>query len=79
MAIKTQKVVGDLGSQEVAQLVNSYNKLLDILDTLIVGLVTAGNIGAVNTLATTAVASLVTVYKIQPEPAIALSPAPTPV
>jgi hypothetical protein len=79
MSVKTQKVVGDLGSQEVAQLINSYNKLLDILDTLIVGMSTAADTAAVNALSVTAVASLATVYKIQPEPAIALSPAPTPV
>jgi hypothetical protein len=76
-SFKTQKVPGDVGSQQVAQLIHSYNHLLDILGTLITGLKTAANIGAQQTLATTAEASLeLLVHKQEQIPNIPLSPAP---
>lgn len=76
MALKTQRVVGDVGSQELAQLLHSYNHLLDALDTLISGLSTAADITAVNTLATTALASVeANAYKVVATKDIPLSPA----
>jgi len=75
--LMTQKVVGDTPSQETAQLIHSYNQLLDMLGTLITDLKTAANIGAVNALAVTAEASMQTlVYKLQAKPNIRLNPAP---
>jgi hypothetical protein len=41
MALKTQKIVSDSGSQELAQLVKSYNALLDTMNTMIVALTAA--------------------------------------
>ena len=76
MPLKTQKVVGDTGSQEGAQLLHSYNQLLDTLYTLIDGLSTAVDITAVNTLATTALATVeASVYKVVTDRNIPLSPA----
>jgi hypothetical protein len=70
-AIKTQPVLGDLGSHEVQLLLTSYNNLLTALGDLITGLKTAANIGAVNILATTAETSLqANVYKVQTKPQI---------
>jgi hypothetical protein len=73
---QTQKVVGDLGSQEHAQLVNSYNELLDALGTLITGLKTAADVAAIQALATAAETSLeANVKKLQQSPNLPLSPA----
>lgn len=80
MPLKTQKVIGDTGSQEGAQLLHSYNQLLDVLYTLIDGLSTAIDITAVNTLAVTALASVEeSVYKVVTDKNIPLSPAAPPV
>lgn len=69
--IKTQPVLGDLGSHEVQLLQTSYDHLLDVLGDLITGLKTAANIGAVNVLATTAETALQgNVFKIQSKPQI---------
>lgn len=73
-SIKTQPVLGDIGSQEVAQLLHSYNHLLDAVGDLITGLRTAANIGAQQTLATAAETALQNnVYKIQSKPPIPLA------
>lgn len=73
--LKTQKVHGDLGSQEVAQLQSSYNELLDVLGDLITGLKTAADVAAVNTLATTAETAMeANVKKLESVPNIPLSP-----
>jgi anti-sigma regulatory factor (Ser/Thr protein kinase) len=71
--IKTQPVVGDSGSQEMAQLVRSYNNLLDVVGDLITGLKTVVDEAATNTLAATAETALQTnVFKILEQPPIAL-------
>lgn len=73
--IKTLPVIADLGSQEVAQLIHSYNHLLDTLGTLITGLKTAVDVPAINTLATTAETSMQDfVYMIKEQPNIPLAP-----
>lgn len=76
----TQSVIGDLGSQEYAQLVNSYNELCDVLGDLITGLKTAAAVGDINTLATTAETALdANVKKFQQVPNVPLGPTlPTP-
>lgn len=72
----TQTVVGDLGSQEHAQLVSSYNALLDVLGDLITGLKSAAVVGDIVTLATTAETALeANVKKLQQSPNVPLSPA----
>lgn len=72
----TQKVHGDLGSQEHAQLVASYNELLDVLGDLITGLKTAADTAAINTLATTAETAMeANVKKLQSLPNVPLGPA----
>jgi hypothetical protein len=73
-SLKTQPVLADSGSQEVATLVLSYNHLLDTLGTLITGLKTAADVSAIQTLATAAETSMVaSAYKIQLEPRIPAS------
>jgi hypothetical protein len=73
--LKTQPVVGDLGSQQLAHLAYSYGKLLDVLGTLITGLKTAADVPAVNALAVTAEASLeADAYKVTSEPNVPMSP-----
>jgi len=77
--IKTQRVHGDLGSQQLAQLQNSYNNLVDILGTLITGLKTAV-IGDVNTLATAAEAAMeANVPKLLATPRTPLQPQVAPI
>ena len=72
--LKIQPVHGDLGSQEVAQLVHSYNHLLDTLSTLILGMSTAANTAGINALCVTADASLeAVVCKIQQQPQIPMA------
>jgi len=79
MALKTQKIVGDVGSQEMAQLIRSHNLLLDAMYALVTGLITAADITAVHALATTAEAAMASgVYKILPKANIPLSPAAPP-
>jgi len=64
--IKTLPVTGDLGSQEVAQLIHSYNHLLDVVGDLITGLKTVADEAATHALATTAETALQTnVFKVQ--------------
>jgi len=76
---KTQKVVGDLGSQEVAQLISNYNHLLDVVGDLVTALKSAaGFVGDLQTKATTAETALQnTVCKLEVNPQIPLAPAPT--
>lgn len=75
--IKTQKVVGDLGSQEHAQLVDSYNKLVDVVGDLITALKGAADVAAINTAGTTAETAIeANVKKLEQVPNIPLSPAP---
>jgi hypothetical protein len=75
--IKTQKITGDLGSQEVAQLITSYNALLDVLGDLITGLKTVADEAATHTLATTAETALeANVYKVVEERSRPLGKAP---
>lgn len=74
-SIKTKPIINDSGSQLVAELIQNNNDLLDVLGTLITGLKTAANIGAVNTLATTAEASLEAItLKFTPQPNLTLAP-----
>jgi len=71
MTMTIQPVLGDLGSQEVQQLIVSYNALLDTLDVLITGMSTAVNTAAVNALAVTALASLeANSFKLRSEPQV---------
>jgi len=80
MALKTQQIVDGLGSQEVAQLVRSYNALLVTLDTLITGLKTAADAAAINVLATAAELTLqANSYKLALSPSVPMSPAAPPV
>ena len=58
MTMSIRPVLGDIGSQEVQQLLISYNALLATLDTLITGMSTAVDTAAINALAVTALASL---------------------
>jgi len=75
-ALKTQPVVSDLGSQEVAQLIYSYNQLLDTMGALITELKSAAVVGDIVTAATTAeIAMEAVVYKLEQNPAIPLAPA----
>lgn len=75
--IKTQKVIGDLGSQEHAQLVDSYNKLVDVVGDLITALKGAADVAAINTAGTTAETAIeANVKKLEQVPNIPLSPAP---
>jgi len=73
-SIKTLPVVSDLGSQEVAQLVNNYNHLLDVLGDMITSMkATAGFVADLQTIATTAETALeATVYKIAQSPNVPL-------
>lgn len=65
--LKTLPVVGDSGSQELAQLLSSYNQLLDILGTLITGMKTVADEAALHVLATTAETAMeANVLKIVP-------------
>jgi hypothetical protein len=74
--LKTQKVHGDLGSQEVAQLIASHNALLDAMGDLVTALKAAAAIGDVVTAATNAELAMETyTKKIQSVPNIPLSPA----
>lgn len=74
-SLVTQQVVGDLGSQEHAQLVANYNALLDVLGDLITALKSATD-GNVSTPATTAETALeANVRKLQQSPDVPLSPA----
>lgn len=75
--IKIQPVHGDLGSQEVAHLIHSYNHLLDVLGTMITAMkTTAGFVGDLQTIATTAETALqANVYKLSSEPVIPMAPA----
>jgi hypothetical protein len=67
--LKTQPVLGDLGSQEVYQLMHSYNHLLDVLGTMITAMkTTAGFVGDLQTIATTAETALqANVFKLREE------------
>lgn len=72
-SIKTQPVLGDVGSQQIEQLIHSYNHLLDVLGDLITGLKTAADVTAQKALAVTAEAALVAnVFKQQTKPAAPL-------
>lgn len=79
-SLTTQKVQGDLGSQEVAQLLASYNALLDVVGDLVTALKGAADVAAVNTAGTAAETAIeANVKKIQSDPAIPLAPRqPTP-
>lgn len=69
--LKTQPVIGDLGSHEVQLLMTNYNSLLDTLGDLITGLKTAANIGAQQALATAAETALQdNVCKLQSKPQV---------
>lgn len=73
--IKTLPVIADLGSQEVAQLVHSYNHLLDVLGDLITGLTTVADEAATHALALLAETALQdNVFKIQEKPDSPLNP-----
>ena len=73
--IKTLPVVADLGSQEVSQLIHSYNHLLDVLGDLITGLKIVADEAATHALATIAETALQTnVFKIQEQPDLTLNP-----
>lgn len=75
-SILTQKVTGDLGSQEVAQLVSNYNALLDVVGDLVTALKGAADVAAVNTAGTAAETALEsTVNKLQAVPNVPLAPA----
>jgi hypothetical protein len=57
--LKTQHVVGDLGSQQVQQLIVSYNALLVVLGDMITSMkTTAGFVADLQTIATTAETAL---------------------
>ena len=76
--LQTQRIVGDLGSQEHAHLQASYNGLLDVLSDLITGLKTAADVPAVQALATTAEAAMeANVKKLESVPDLPLSPTST--
>ena len=79
-SLTTQKVQGDLGSQEVAQLISSYNALLDVVGDLVTALKGAADVAAINTAGTTAETNIeANVKKLQSEPNIPLAPTqPTP-
>jgi len=71
----TQNVIADLGSEEVKQLITSYNALLDAVGDLITGMTTAADTAAINTLATTAETALVANVKIiAPKPVVPSAP-----
>ena len=73
--LKTQQVVGDLGSQEHAQLVASYNALLDVVGDLVTALKSATD-SNVSTPATTAETAMEAgVKKLQQGPEVPLAPA----
>lgn len=74
--IQFQRVVGDSGSAELAQLRTSYNALLDVVGDLITGLKTVADEAATHTLATDAETALeANVYKVISTPRIPLAPA----
>jgi len=80
MALKTQKIVSDSGSQELAQLVKSYNALLETVETMIVALTAAtdfdddatGIVGISKAAKATIQANS---YKLALKPNVPLSPA----
>ena len=75
--LKTQKVYGDLGSQEHAQLQDSYNKLLEVLGDLITGIKGSADHAALVVVATTAETAMeATVKKLESVPNVPLSHAP---
>lgn len=77
MATFTKRpVIGDTGSQELAQLRKNYNALLDVLGDLITGLKTVTTLpGDINTLATTVETALqATVEKIISQKDLPLNP-----
>ena len=73
---QTQPIVSDLGSQEFAQLLASYNELLDAFGDFVTTLKSASVIGDVVAAATTAETALeANVKKLQQNPNIPLAPA----
>jgi len=76
-SLKTQKVYGDLGSQEHAQLQASYNELLDVLGDLITGIKGSADHAALVVVATTAETAMeANVKKLESIPNIPLQSAP---
>jgi len=52
--LATQRIVKDLGSEEVAQLITNYNALISLLGTYFTGVKGAADLAAVKVLATAA-------------------------
>jgi methyl-accepting chemotaxis protein len=74
--VKTLPVIGDTGSQDVAQLVKNFNALVDVLGTMITSMKSsAGFVADLQTIATTAETALVaTVDKLKLQPNTPLAP-----